>query len=64
MIELKVEDYCQDCKEFEPEVDTYIGMTCGYEFCNHTISCKHKQRCSEIYFHIENTKNTKKKAGF
>ena len=51
-------------KEFEPEVDTYTGMTCGYEFCNHTISCKHKQRCSEIYFHIENTRNTKKKVGF
>lgn len=42
MIKLNVEDYCQDCKEFDPEVDTYTGMTCGYEFCNHTISCKHK----------------------
>ena len=26
MIKLKVEDYCQDCKEFEPEVDTYTGI--------------------------------------
>lgn len=64
MIKVYVEDYCQDCKEFEPEVDTYFGMSCGYEFCNHTIRCKHKQRCSEICFHIENAKNTKKKVGF
>lgn len=27
MIKLNVEDYCQDCKEFDPEVDTYTGMT-------------------------------------
>lgn len=59
MIKVEVEDYCQQCPDFESEVDkppkvysgnghyTYIGDT--------IIRCVYRHRCKSIENHIKNT---------
>ena len=62
MIELKVDDWCKDCGEFEPELvrDTteFRGYVSLYENVtrktNTTIICKHRDRCRCIAKCIEN----------
>ena len=44
-IELKVEDYCHNCREFEPiakEVHTFGG-------CSHLVICENSLKCEAIY---------------
>ena len=57
MIKLRVEDYCQDCSEFEPEIHKENYMhECAYGFLEKVtktktdtyITCKHAQRCACI----------------
>lgn len=49
MIKLEVEEYCHNCKEFEPETKVftlgYPGMTTKVDT---TICCKGAQRCKRI----------------
>lgn len=65
MITLKVEAYCQNCIDFEPEVDkdgiTYecsdftSSGTRSRTFCETLITCKHAQRCACIKDYIKET---------
>ena len=62
MIVLKVEEYCHNCPEFEPDVDKdkvevesisfslsdFDGQTRKL-MCNTTIACEHRHRCAAIY---------------
>ena len=50
MIELKVEEYCHNCPEFEAVQHT--------EFYNHKIVCVHSRKCASIKEHLENTHST------
>lgn len=51
MIELKINDYCQDCPEFDADIDEYFRMDGG---AKHTlISCKHEKKCLSIKTHLE-----------
>ena len=51
-IELKVENYCDNCGEFEPEIHKEETVYLNYGFnnvrrhqCKTTVRCKHEQRC-------------------
>ena len=62
MIELKVDDWCKDCGEFEPELvrDTtefrdYVSLYENVTRKTDTmIICKHRDRCRCIAKYIEN----------
>lgn len=53
MIELKIKDYCQDCTEFDVDIDEYLRIDgCA----KHTlIRCKHEKKCLSIKTHLETT---------
>lgn len=60
MIQLKVEEYCQYCPEFEADVEKntfYSGN--GAVFYDTTIRCSHRERCNEIKKYIEFMNKTK-----
>ena len=49
MIRLQVENYCQNCEEFEPETQVmsmgYVGMNSKVDT---TIRCSNAQKCERI----------------
>ena len=61
MITLKVEDYCHNCPEFEPDVDKNEHELVDYNcmtrvekrivHCTTTVTCQHRHRCAAIYEH-------------
>ena len=65
MVKLEVEDYCQSCPEFEPDVDKDIRRGYVESFdpfdlerrerveCNTIIRCEHRGRCQSIKSQIE-----------
>lgn len=67
MIKLKIDDYCENCDEFEPEVekdkmhlsDRPVDFNQSYwEFGSQfkyftTITCKHRERCKSIADYIK-----------
>ena len=61
-IELKVEDYCDGCGEFEPDVD----KTCYYSIekvcTNTTIRCEHADLCRRLAEHLKSQKKEEEKA--
>lgn len=45
---LSLQDYCQYCPDFEPQIET-----CGYSLlsgsrCHHNICCVNARRCAHI----------------
>ena len=56
MIELKVDDWCKDCGEFEPELvrDTTEFRDNVTRITDTMIICKHRDRCRCIAKCIEN----------
>lgn len=51
MIELRVAKYCNNCDEFEPDVDkTYTFGSGAYT----TISRVHERRCYEMIRYLKN----------
>ena len=55
MIELIVNSYCNDCPEFEPDVDKNVFTWESFDFrdepvtkCDTKITCKHKPRCESM----------------
>lgn len=57
-IEFKVKEYCENCNEFEPDVDKdsytvedfdfiHNEERCRY-YTNTTVTCKHAQRCESM----------------
>ena len=62
MIELRVEKYCENCTEFEPEMQVDVkrvysdGIVYGREeivSVNTSVTCKHAERCENIRKFIE-----------
>lgn len=53
MIELKVEDYCQECTQFEPESDTSKLFDENKVLVHTRIMCTHRHFCNHIYKMIE-----------
>lgn len=55
MIELRVEDYCQNCDEFEPVAEVMESHDIAMEDkeCLTKVSCKHAHRCSELIKHLK-----------
>lgn len=50
MIKLYVEDYCQECKEFNPEVEMIFADDC----CSTTfITCRWAEHCNYIRNRID-----------
>lgn len=59
MIVLKVEEYCHNCPEFEPDVDKDKEEMYEYNLmarsesrqvsCTTTVTCQHRHRCAVIY---------------
>lgn len=53
-IELKVESYCDDCPEFEPNAEKtewYMEdfLHKGKDRCDTEVTCIHKCRCESMY---------------
>lgn len=54
MINLIVDEYCQHCPEFEPNVEKtnlYDGF--GDSICDTEITCIHRERCRSIKEYID-----------
>lgn len=49
MINLRVEDYCQDCPDFNPVAET-IKFFAGIEMtkCETDVHCKYRDRCAAV----------------
>lgn len=52
MIRLKIEEYCQECPEFEPIKKIFYANN---QACEIIIRCEHEKMCKEIAKHIERT---------
>lgn len=49
MIKLNVEDYCQDCPEFEAHADKLYGDN---RSLNTWVYCEHKKICKRIHDYL------------
>lgn len=57
MIRLEVEDYCQNCPDFEAKVDSTSLHANDKEVVNyHIIRCKHARRCERMKEYLEGQK--------
>lgn len=57
MIKLEVEEYCQECLDFCPDVNKpeRLVLNDGTSVYSDTIiKCKHRKRCSSIMRFLEN----------
>lgn len=60
-IELKVDPFCENCPEFEPDVDKdIIHYELQGDKCYTTIKCEHQGRCKSMYMHLYNVYNEEK----
>ena len=62
MIKLEVEKYCENCPEFEADVDktSYISssmQSIHESFCNTVITCEHRERCRVIMDYLSKEKD-------
>lgn len=57
MIKLEIEEYCQDCPQFEAEVENPVPLYAAgmiYEYVGDTtIRCEHRERCKNVYKHAK-----------
>lgn len=53
MIELKVEDYCQECSDFSPMADTFTYRASKVAVNNTVVYCKNKKVCKRLYEHLK-----------
>ena len=53
MIELKVEDYCQDCPRFEADVQCQQYYSMDYMTCATTVKCKFRKQCRNIMKYLK-----------
>lgn len=60
MIRFSVEDYCHDCPDFEAEVNKTLLRSNSIVISTDTcITCKHKDKCLQIYRYMMATENKK-----
>ena len=59
MIIVDVKEYCQECPDFDPDVEKpamFYADDIRYKFLKNTIiRCKYRQRCDSIQKHITGT---------
>lgn len=56
MIRLVVEDYCQNCPDFEPEARDVSFIRCcerGETLCD--VVCVNREKCAMLYSHLKQT---------
>jgi hypothetical protein len=54
-ISLSVEKYCENCADFEADVDKIeIDEFDDSVRCITTVECKNKNRCKSIYYYLLN----------
>lgn len=58
MINLKVEEYCQNCRDFEAKVTANEFTACSFDEsvvrqCDTIITCSHAKRCEGIKRYLE-----------
>lgn len=54
MIQLELEDYCQECPDFEAEIRKIkYESSFGYEVCDTTVCCENAVRCAVIKKYIK-----------
>ena len=41
MIEVKVKPYCENCKNFDPDMESFSGYCGAVSFVKHTIRCRY-----------------------
>lgn len=62
MLELKVEKYCENCMDFEADVNKskyYIGDVYNSYACDTYIQCKNSGRCKKLYKYLKGEINGK-----
>lgn len=63
MIRLKVENYCKNCTEFEPETErNFIDANGEHLNFNTTITCKHEKRCHEMMDYLRDEAEYERKS--
>lgn len=55
MIKLDVEDYCQECSEFEPDVMKDVCTNGSDVYYRTIVSCKGRRRCEYIASCVKKT---------
>ncbi len=67
MIMLNIDDYCNNCNEFDADVEKDIVVLHYNDKnlnqvrkCNTTITCKHRFRCQSISGYLNSQKNGEK----
>lgn len=53
MIVLRVEGYCQNCPDFEADVDVSRCYGMNVNIINTLITCKHCERCASHMRYLE-----------
>lgn len=56
MIKLNVEEYCHDCQEFEPDIETtdwHITMNQNDNIRDTIIRCHYRNRCVNMIRYLE-----------
>ena len=59
MIELKVEEYCQNCPDFAAKVSVKeeelvtVGDPQAIRICNTTVTCAHAKRCGGMVRYLD-----------
>ena len=63
MIKLEVEDYCQECQGFEPDVDAsdfYNPLNQNENIRDTIVRCRYRKRCANMVRYLERKlKNSK-----
>lgn len=60
MIRISVEDYCQDCPDFEAEVKKNTLVSCAIPISTDTcITCKYSDRCRQIHKYMISNESKK-----
>ena len=54
MIRLEVEDYCQDCKAFEPDTDRNMDFDDAQLYMTDTVvQCEKRNHCKRLVQYLE-----------
>ena len=63
MIKLITDPWCENCPEFEPNIEKGDRVVGGFDFCtpektftNTTVTCIHRNRCMSIKDYLANQK--------
>ena len=55
MIRLVVEDYCQNCLDFEPEARKVSFIRCCEREMLCDVVCVNREKCAMLYSHLKQT---------